>query len=94
MSAIRAKLEAIKKEKVCAIKKVGTSSPHKCGDDLSKPTPVRKTAKAPAKDQTAEMIKKLIAVLQPTEANNTPKAKKTQEWDSDESDDEESDEEE
>ena len=46
---------------------------------------------AKAKDETADLIKKLIGVLQGTQANN-PKAKaKVQEWDPD-SDDEESDE--
>eukprot|EP00966_Prymnesium_polylepis_P114673 2650003-Prymnesium_polylepis.1 len=50
--------------------------------------PVRKPAKAPApaNDGTADLIKKLIGVLQATPANNNPKAK-TQ--DPDNSDDEE-----
>mgnify|MGYP001335809659 CR=1 FL=1 len=63
---------------------------------LSKPdkAPVRKP-KAPAckpakaKDETADLIKKLIGVLQAHKANN-PKAKaKVPEWDPDDSDDEE-----
>ena len=51
--------------------------------------PVRKPTKAPAKDGTADLIKKLIGVLQATQANN-PKAKaKVQEWDPDSDDEEE-----
>jgi hypothetical protein len=89
ISAIRAKLEAIKQEKVSAIKKDKTSS-HSVQQLLaslsSKPTKaaVRKPTKAPANDGPADLIKKLIGVLQAAE---------TQEWDPDESDDEESDEE-
>ena len=95
-------LEAIKKQKVSAIKKEKSASDsvQQLLAALSKPdkAPVRKP-KAPAckpakaKDETADLIKKLIGVLQGTQSNN-PKAKaKVQEWDPD-SDDEESDEEE
>jgi hypothetical protein len=52
---------------------------------------IRYSHKHPAKDGTADLIKKLIGALQATQVNNNPKAK-TQEWDPDESD-EESDEE-
>ena len=66
MSAIRAKLEAIKKEKVSAIKKEKSASDgvHQLLATLSKPdkAPVRRPAKA--KDETADLIKKLIGVLQ------------------------------
>ena len=61
---------------------------------LSKPdkAPVRKPkapAPAKAKDETADLIKKLIGALQGTQANN-PKAKaKVQEWDPDSDDEEE-----
>ena len=98
MSAIRSKLEAIKKQKVSAIKKEKSASDsvQQLLAALSKPdkAPVRKP-KAPAckpakaKDETADLIKKLIGVLQTRQANN-PKAK-VQEWDPD-SDDAESDE--
>ena len=48
--------------------------------------PVRKPAKAPVRikyiDMTADMMKKLIGVLQATQANNNPK-NETQEWDPD-----------
>ena len=51
-------------------------------------SPACKSAKAPAKDKTADLIKQLIGALQATQANK-PKAKaKVQEWDPD-SDDEE-----
>ena len=83
MSAIRAKLEAIKKEKVSAIKKEKSASDsvQQLLAALSKPAkaPVRKP-KAPAckpakaKDETADLIKKLIGVLQTHQANN-PKAR-------------------
>ena len=66
MSAIRAKLEAIKKEKVSAIKKEKSASDgvQQLLAALSKPdkAPVRRPAKA--KDETADLIKKLIGVLQ------------------------------
>ena len=98
MSAIRAKLEAIKKQKVSAIQKEksASSSVQQLLAALSKPdkAPVRKP-KAPAckpakaKDETADLIKKLIGALQGTQANN-PKAKaKVQEWDPDSDDEEE-----
>ena len=98
MSAIRAKLEAIKKQKISAIQKEksASSSVQQLLATLSKPdkAPVRKP-KAPAckpakaKDETADLIKKLIGVLQGTQANN-PKAKaKVQEWDPDSDDEEE-----
>ena len=105
ISAIRAKLEAIKKQKVSAIQKekFASSSVQQLLAALSKPdkaparnpkaparnpkAPARKPAKA--KDETADLIKKLIGVLQTRQANN-PKAK-VQEWDPD-SDDAESDE--
>ena len=98
MSAIRAKLEAIKQQKVSASKKEKSASDsvQQLLAALSKPdkAPVRKP-KAPAckpakaKDETADLIKKLIGVLQGTQANN-PKAKaKVQEWDPDSDDDEE-----
>ena len=85
ISAIRAKLEAIKKQKVSAIQKekFASSSVQQLLAALSKPdkAPVRKPkapackpAKALAKDETADLIKKLIGVLQGTQANN-PKAK-------------------
>ena len=98
MSAIRAKLEAIKQQKVSAIKKEKSASDsvQQLLAALSKPdkAPVRKP-KAPAckpakaKDETADLIKKLIGALQGTQANN-PKAKaKVQEWDPDSDDEEE-----
>ena len=98
MSAIRAKLEAIKKQKVSAIQKEksASNSVQQLLAALSKPdkAPVRKP-KAPAckpakaKDEIADLIKKLIGVLQSTQANN-PKAKaKVQEWDPDSDDEEE-----
>ena len=99
MSAIRAKLEAIKKQKVSAIQKEKSASDsvQQLLAALSKPdkAPAR-NLKAPAckpakaKDETADLIKKLIGLLEGrcTQANN-PKAKaKVQEWDPD-SDDEE-----
>ena len=104
MSAIRAKLDAIKEKKICAIEKekFASNKVQQLLAALSKPdkAPVRKP-KAPAckpvkaKDETADLIKKLIGVLQGTQANN-PKAKaKVQEWDPDSDDEEEeSDEEE
>ena len=97
MSAIRQKLEAIKKQKVSAIQKEKSASHgvQQLLAALSKPdkAPVRKP-KAPAckpakaKDETADLIKKLIGALQGTQANN-PKAK-VQEWDPDSDDEEES----
>ena len=101
MSATRTKLEAIKKEKASATKrKENEKVLHKCSDSvlellhtLSKPAkaPVRKPA--PAKDETQSLLKKLIGVLQATQANNNPKAKtKVQEWNTDSDDEEESDE--
>jgi hypothetical protein len=100
MSAIRAKLEAIKQHKVSAIKKEKSASDsvHQLLSALSKPdkAPVRKPkapAPAKAKDETADLIKKLIGALQCTQANN-PKAKaKVQEWDPDSDDSDESEEE-
>ena len=94
MSAIRQKLEAIKKQKVSAIQKEKSASHgvQQLLAALSKPdkAPARKPAKA--KDETADLIKKLIGVLQTHQANN-PKAKaKVQEWDPDSDDEEESDE--
>ena len=105
MSAIRAKLEAIKKQKISAIQKekFASSSVQQLLAALSKPdkaparnpkaparnpkAPARKPAKA--KDETADLIKKLIGALQGTQANN-PKAKaKVQEWDPDSDDEEE-----
>ena len=95
MSAIRAKLEAIKKQKISAIQKEksASSSVQQLLAALNK-APVRKP-KAPAckpakaKDETADLIKKLIGALQGTQANN-PKAKaKVQEWDPDSDDEEE-----
>ena len=90
----------IKKQKVSAIHKeksanygvqqllAALSKPDKAPARTPK-APARKPAKA--KDETADLIKKLIGVLQGTQSNN-PKAKaKVQEWDPD-SDDEESDE--
>jgi hypothetical protein len=101
MSAIRAKLESIKQQKVSAIKKekYASDSVQQLLAALSKPNkaPVHKP-KAPeckpakAKDETADLIKKLIGALQGTQANN-PKAKaKVQEWDPDSDDEEDSDE--
>ena len=101
LSSIRAKLEAIKQQKVSAIKKEKSASDsvQQLLAALSKPgkAPVRKP-KAPAckpakaKDETADLIKKLIGALQGTQANN-PKAKaKVQEWDPDSDDEEDSDE--
>ena len=105
MSTIRAKLDAIKQQKASAIKKEKSASDsvQQLLAALSKPdkaparnpkaparnpkAPARKPAKA--KDETADLIKKLIGVLQTRQANN-PKAK-VQEWDPD-SDDAESDE--
>ena len=79
MSAIRAKLEAIKKQKVSAIQKEKSASDsvQQLLAPLGKPVkaPVRKP-KAPArkpakaKDETADLIKKLIGALQGTQANN------------------------
>ena len=99
ISAIRAKLEAIKQQKVSAIKKEKSASDsvQQLLAALTKPdkAPVR-TPKAPAckpakaKDETADLIKKLIGVLQTRQANN-PKAK-VQEWDPDSDDEEDSDE--
>ena len=100
MSTIRAKLDTTKKEKMSAIKKEKSASDsvQQLLAALSKPdkAPVRKP-KAPAckpakaKDETADLIKKLIGALQSTQANN-PKAKaKVQEWDPDSDDEEESD---
>jgi hypothetical protein len=99
MSAIRAKLEAIKKQKISAInkEKSASDSVQELLASLGKPTkapvrkpakaPVRKPTRAPEKDGTADLIKKLIGVFQATQANNNPKAKaKAQEWDPDESD--------
>ena len=98
MSAIRAKLEAIKKQKISAIQKekFASSSVQQLLASLSKPdkaparnpkAPARKPAKA--KDETEDLIKKLIGVLQTHKANN-PKAKaKVQEWDPDSDDEEE-----
>ena len=96
MSAIRAKLDAIKKQKISAIQKdkSASDSVQQLLAALSNPdkAPVRKP-KAPArkpvkaKDETADLIKKLIGVLQ---GANNPKAKaKVQEWDPDSDDDEE-----
>eukprot|EP00966_Prymnesium_polylepis_P256801 5931996-Prymnesium_polylepis.1 len=104
-STIRSKLQAIKKGKGAtnkkATKKENEQVLHKCSDSvlellhaLSKPTSEVGTA---AKGQTADMAKKLIAVLQladKSKPNNCkPKAKaKVQESDSDSDDEEESDE--
>ena len=91
MSAIRQKLEAIKKQKVSAIQKEKSASHgvQQLLAALSKPdkAPARNLkAPAKAKDETADLIKKLIGVLQGTQANN-PKAKaKVQEWDPDDND--------
>ena len=75
MSAIRAKLEAIKQQKVSAIKKEKSASDsvQQLLAALSKPdkAPVRKPkapACKPAKDETADLIKKLIGALQGTQA--------------------------
>ena len=97
ISAIRAKLEAIKKQKVSAIQKEksASNSVQQLLAALCKPdkAPVRKP-KAPAckpakaKDETADLIKKLIGALQSTQANKA----KVQEWDPDSDDEEESDE--
>ena len=94
MSTIRAKLDAIKKQKISAIQKdkSASDSVQQLLAALGKPdkAPVRKP-KAPArkpakaKDETADLIKKLIGVLQ---GANNPKAK-AQEWDPDSDDDEE-----
>ena len=108
MSAIRSKLEAIKQQKVSAIKKEKSASDsvQQLLAALSKPdqAPVRKP-KAPAckpakaKDETADLIKKLIGVLQGTQANNSKAKAKAQECDPDsdneenESDESESEEE-
>ena len=101
MSAIRAKLDAIKKQKISAIQKdkSASDSVQQLLAALSNPdkAPVRKP-KAPArkpvkaKDETADLIKKLIGALQ---GANNPKAKaKVQEWDPDSDDEEESESEE
>ena len=94
MSAIRAKLDAIKKQKISAIQKdkSASDSVQQLLAALSKPdkAPVR-NPKAPAckpakaKDETADLIKKLIGVLQTHKANKA----KVPEWDPDDSDDEE-----
>ena len=101
MAAVRAKLEAIKKEKMSTTKKKENEKVlHKCSDSvlellhaLSKPTSEVGTT---VKGQTADMAKKLIAVLQFAGANNNskpntkPKAKaKVQDWDPDSDDEEE-----
>ena len=94
MSAIRQKLEAIKKQKVSAIHKEKSANygVQQLLAALSKPdkaparnpkAPARKLAKA--KDETADLIKKLIGVLQTHKANKA----KVPEWDPDDSDDEE-----
>ena len=44
---------------------------------------------AKAKDETADLIKKLIGALQGTQANNTKAKAKVQEWDPDSDDEEE-----
>ena len=82
MSTIRAKLDAIKQQKASAIKKEKSASDsvQQLLAALSKPdkAPVRKP-KAPAckpakaKDDTADLIKKLIGALQGTQIHN-PKA--------------------
>jgi hypothetical protein len=96
MSAIRAKLEAIKKKKVSAIKKEKSASDsvHQLLASLTKPdkAPVRndppRLQRANPRQSTGkgwgavDLIKKLIGVLQATQANHNPKAK-TQEWDPD-----------
>ena len=66
MSAIRAKLEAIKKEKVSAIKKEKSASDgvHQLLATLSKPDKAPACKPAKTKDETADLIKKLIGVLQ------------------------------
>ena len=76
MSTIRAKLDAIKKQKISAIQKdkSASDSVQQLLAALSKPdkAPVRRPAKAKApvrrpakaKDETADLIKKLIGVLQ------------------------------
>ena len=103
MAAMRAKLAAIKKEKMSTTKKKENEEVlHKCSDSvlellhaLSKPTSEVGTT---VKGQTADMAKKLIAVLQFAGANNKskpnnkakPKAKaKVQDWDPDSDDEEE-----
>ena len=101
MSAIRAKLEASKKQKVSAIQKEKSASDsvQQLLATLSKPgkapvckpkAPVCKPAKV--KD---DLIKKLIGLLEGrcTQANNPEAKAKVQEWDADSDDeDEESDE--
>ena len=98
MSAIRAKLEAIKKQKVSAIQKEksASSSVQQLLATLSKPdkaparnpkAPARKPANA--KDETEDLIKKLIGVLQTHKANNLKAKAKVQEWDLDSDDEEE-----
>ena len=82
MSAIRAKLDAIKKQKISAIQKdkSASDSVQQLLAALSKPdkAPVRKP-KAPAckpakaKDETADLIKKLIGVIQGAQATTTPR---------------------
>ena len=86
MSAIRAKLEAIKQQKVSAIKKEKSASDsvQQLLAALSKPdkAPVRKP-KAPAckpakaKDETADLIKKLIGALQGTVGSVTARGRRT-----------------
>ena len=96
MTAIRAKLDAIRKEKVSAIKKEKSASDglHQLLANLNKSdkAPVRKSAKAPAKDKTADLIKQLIGVLQATQANKPKRKAKVQEWEPDSNDEEDSDE--
>ena len=105
MSAIRAKLDAIKKQKISAIQKdkSASDSVQQLLAALGKPdkAPVRKPearpyhkTKAPRKDETADLIKKLIGVLQGTQANNSKAKAKVQEWDPDSDDEEESESEE
>ena len=98
MSAIRAKLEAIKKQKVSAIQKEKSASHgvQQLLAALSKPdkAPARNLKAqackpAKAKDETADLIKKLIGALQSTQANNSKAKAKVPEWDPDDSDDEE-----
>ena len=62
MSAIRAKLDAITKEKVSSTLLAALSKPAKA--PVRKPkAPACKPAKALAKDKTADLIKQLIGVL-------------------------------
>ena len=102
MSAIRQKLEAIKKQKVSAIQKEKSASygVQQLLAALSKPdkAPARNLKAqackpAKAKDETADLINKLMGVLQAHQANNSKAKAKAPDDSDDEEDSDESEEE-